>query len=193
MGPHALRAPISAAFCNAVTLALFFLSSVPMIIFIITVITRTTTNNNNNNNRATATRAREARAARTQAAAAAEAAAAAVDSVPEPEPKPEPKGPPASDPAAEPSTPARPPRQRPVQGARRAVPCEGCLRFALSGRSTGACYDAAVGSRCWRCASGHTCHPVPALIRPFAVRLVAALKAGDRPTVRRLRTAVRAL
>ncbi|RYO82157.1 hypothetical protein DL764_009652 [Monosporascus ibericus] len=153
------------------------------IIIAIIITTRTTTNNNSNNNRA----------ARAQAAAAAEAAAAAVDSVPEPEPELEPEGPPAPDPAAEPSTPARPPRQRPAQGARRAVPCKGCLRSALSGRFTGACYDAAVGSRCWRYASGHTYHPVPALIRPLAVRLVAALEAGDRPAVRRLRAAVRAL
>ncbi|RYP08854.1 hypothetical protein DL764_001651 [Monosporascus ibericus] len=156
------------------------------IIFIITVITRTTTTMPFRAQRAAAARVREARAARAQAAAAAEAAAAAVDSVPEPEPEPKPEGLPAPDPAAEPSTPARPPRQRPAQGARRAVPYKGYLRSALSGRSTGACYDAALLPLL-------TTDRSPALIRPLAVRLIAALKAGDRPAVRRLRAAVRAL
>ncbi|RYO89388.1 hypothetical protein DL764_008591 [Monosporascus ibericus] len=137
--------------------------------------------------RAAAARACEARAARAQAAAAAEAAAATVDSVPKPEPKPEPEGPPAPDPTTEPSTSARPPRQRPAQGARRAVPYKGCLRFALSGRSTGACYDAT------ELLPRLTTNRSPALIRPLTVRLVAAFEAGDRPAIRRLRAAMRAL
>ncbi|RYP90789.1 hypothetical protein DL770_003090 [Monosporascus sp. CRB-9-2] len=109
--------------------------------------------------RAAAARARAARAARAQsaaAAAAADAAAAAADAAPEPEPEESP----APAPNAAPETPARPPRTRPARGARCAVPCLGCLRFALAGRFTGKCFDAAVGSRCWRCTSGHTCTPV---------------------------------
>ncbi|RYP15033.1 hypothetical protein DL765_005977 [Monosporascus sp. GIB2] len=54
------------------------------------------------------------------------------------------------------ATPARPPRQRPARGVRRAEPYLGCLRLAFAGRSDGVCYEAAVRSRYWRCASGYT-------------------------------------
>ncbi|RYO74734.1 hypothetical protein DL764_010750 [Monosporascus ibericus] len=121
----------------------------------------TINNNNNNNNHAAAARARKARTARAQAAAAAtvaDAAAAAAGAVPGPEPElkdsPTPAFAPTPAPGTEPSTPACPPRQHPAQGVRHAVPCNGCLRSAVSGRFNGACYNAAVGSRCWRYADG---------------------------------------
>ncbi|RYP55411.1 hypothetical protein DL770_010925 [Monosporascus sp. CRB-9-2] len=100
--------------------------------------------------RAAAARVRAARATRAQSAAtaaaadAADATAAAADAAPEPEPEESP----APAPNAAPEIPARPPRTRPTRGACRAVPCLGCLRFALAGRFTGECFDAAVGSRC---------------------------------------------
>ncbi|RYP43671.1 hypothetical protein DL768_009789 [Monosporascus sp. mg162] len=155
--------------------------------------------------RAAAARARAVRAERLAAErAAAEAAAAAVE--PELEPEPERESTPAPGPEPEsaapappvPETPARPPRQRPASGARRAVPCLGCLRSALAGRSTGECFDAAVGSRCWRCASGHTCTPV--YVPPAPRELFPLLTTDRSPAVAsaaaemdRLRAAVRVL
>ncbi|RYP41465.1 hypothetical protein DL768_010491 [Monosporascus sp. mg162] len=140
------------------------------------------------------------------AEAAAAAAAAAADAAPPVR---------TSEPAARaaPETPRRTPRQRPAQGARRAEPCLGYLRSALAGCSNGVCFDAAVGSRCWRYAFGHTCTPVyilflfplelfplltadrsPANVRPLAVRLVKALKnEAPRRDIDRLRASIRVL
>ncbi|RYP55210.1 hypothetical protein DL768_000204 [Monosporascus sp. mg162] len=165
------------------------------IIITITTSTRTITTYTITSNmpfraqRAVAARARAVRAEQLAAERAAEAAAAA-ELEPEPErqstPAPVPPAPPA------PNTPARPPRQRPARGARRAEPCYGCLRSALAGRSTGECFDAAVGSRCWRYASGYTCTPVLANARPTAVRFVKALQNDAlRREVDRFRAAVR--
>ncbi|RYP20483.1 hypothetical protein DL767_009437 [Monosporascus sp. MG133] len=171
---------------------------ITIIIITITTTRTITTNTTNKNNmpsrtqRAAAARARAARAARAAAAAADAAADAAAAVAPEPEPEPEPDVSPAPAPPAAPA--ARPARVRPARGARRAVPCLGCLRSALAGRSSGECYDAAVGSRCWRCASGHTCTQVPAVARAAAVRFVEALENNaPRREVDRLRTAVRVL
>lgn len=71
----------------------------------------------------------------------------------------------------------------PAVGARRAVPCLGCLRSALAGRSAGSCFEQANpgrSKRCARCASGHQCLPVPALARRAATALVEALE-NDSP------------
>ncbi|RYP21595.1 hypothetical protein DL767_009235 [Monosporascus sp. MG133] len=147
-----------------------------IIIIIIIIITRTTITNTNNNNRATAARIRKARAARAAAASAAataDAAATAASAAPEPEPEPEVSPAPApSVTSAVPATPARPPRVRPARGACRTVPYLGCLRSAFAGRSTGECFAAAVGSRYWRYASGHTCTQIPAVTRSAAARLM---------------------
>ncbi|RYP44008.1 hypothetical protein DL768_009486 [Monosporascus sp. mg162] len=148
------------------------------IIIITTTASRTITNTTTNDNmpsraqRAAAARARAARAEqlaaeRTASAAADAAASAERESTPAPVPPAHTPEPPAPGRA---SIPARPPHQRPAQGARRTEPYLGCLRSALAGRSNGVCFDAAVGSRCWRCASG------PTNVRPFAVRLVKALE-----------------
>ena len=75
------------------------------------------------------------------------------------------------------SAPATP--SRPAQGALHADPCLGCLRSALAGRSNGQCHDATTGSRCWKCASGHVCAPVPVSVLPMARRLVASLVGGE--------------
>ncbi|RYP69858.1 hypothetical protein DL771_005869 [Monosporascus sp. 5C6A] len=81
--------------------------------------------------------------------------------------------------------PLRIPRTRLARGACRTVPCLGCLRSAFAGRSDGVCYDAVVGSRCWRYVSG------PVAARPAAVRLVEAFENGAFCCdVDRLRTAV---
>ncbi|OAF55178.1 hypothetical protein VC83_08404 [Pseudogymnoascus destructans] len=66
-------------------------------------------------------------------------------------------------------------------GARRAVACLGCVRSAVAGKSLGDCHDQpgaipGVG-RCWRCASGHSCMPVPAAVAPSAAALLAGLAA----------------
>jgi hypothetical protein len=45
------------------------------------------------------------------------------------------------------------------KGGVRAVPYLGCVRSALSGNSTGQCFDAPGSSRCWLCRSGHRCDP----------------------------------
>ncbi|RYP42739.1 hypothetical protein DL768_010268 [Monosporascus sp. mg162] len=166
------------------------------IIITITTSTRTITINTTTINRAAAARARAARAeqlaaertapAAADAAAATEAAAAAAasaerESTPAPVPPAHTPEPPAPGGA---STPARPPRQRPAQGARRAEPYLGCLRSALAGRSNGIYFDAAVGSRCWRCASGHTYVPVcvpPAPRELFLLLTVDRSPANVRP------------
>ncbi|KAF1938448.1 hypothetical protein EJ02DRAFT_22585 [Clathrospora elynae] len=50
---------------------------------------------------------------------------------------------------------------RGAPGALRVHPCLGCVRSALAGRSSGECFDqSGGGSRCFRCASGHSCVPV---------------------------------
>ncbi|RYP27091.1 hypothetical protein DL768_011338 [Monosporascus sp. mg162] len=87
-----------------------------------------------------------------------------------------------------PETPARPPRSRSARGKCRAVPCLGCLRSALAGCSTGECFDAAVGSRCWRCAFSF------ANVRPFVVRLVKVFEnEALRRDIDRLRASIRVL
>ena len=62
---------------------------------------------------------------------------------------------------------------------RRVDPCLGCVRSALAGKSTGACYNKAgkAGGRCVRCSAGHSCVAAPAALLPVARRLSAALKA----------------
>ncbi|KAI3326455.1 hypothetical protein HD806DRAFT_532087 [Xylariaceae sp. AK1471] len=84
------------------------------------------------------------------------------------------------------------PRTRPAPAAVRPVPCAGCLASALAGRSDGECRDAERGSRCWRCASGHQCVPIPAHVLPFAQRFLVALQANPASAeVKNLRAATR--
>ncbi|KAF2970749.1 hypothetical protein GQX73_g2826 [Xylaria multiplex] len=74
-------------------------------------------------------------------------------------------------------------RKRPDQGARRAVPCLPCVLSALRGASTGECHDASRGSRCWKCASGHSCKPLPPHALPVVRRFLAeavACKANEK-------------
>ena len=63
-------------------------------------------------------------------------------------------------------------RERPASsGQLRQVPCLGCVRSALRGRSDGLCYDTVGGgTRCWRCASGHSCVRLYVLI--LSLRLI---------------------
>ncbi|KAI1127015.1 hypothetical protein F5Y10DRAFT_243704 [Nemania abortiva] len=87
-------------------------------------------------------------------------------------------------------------RARPEAGARRAVPCDACLRSAVSGKSRGvACYDSATSSRCQRCINGHACHDLKPHLVPVAVRLVDGLEANSltKRQITMLRGAARAL
>ena len=76
------------------------------------------------------------------------------------------------------STPSRSPR-KPVaaraQGARRAVPCVGCVRSAIAGRSSGECFDnKSGGNRCFRCSSGHICRALPTAAAAICTKFVNA-------------------
>jgi hypothetical protein len=76
------------------------------------------------------------------------------------------------------STPSKSPRKTfppRAQGARRAVPCAGCVRSAIAGRSTGECFDnKSGGDRCFRCASGHTCRALPSAAASACIKFVDA-------------------
>ncbi|KAH8598600.1 hypothetical protein B0O99DRAFT_738803 [Bisporella sp. PMI_857] len=80
---------------------------------------------------------------------------------------------------------------------RRVDPCLGCVRSALAGKSTGACYNRAgkAGGRCVRCSAGHSCVAAPAALLPVARRLSAALEATPvvKSRVNKLRGALRVL
>ncbi|KAL7624409.1 hypothetical protein AAE478_005973 [Parahypoxylon ruwenzoriense] len=85
-------------------------------------------------------------------------------------------------------------RARPDPAGLRDTPCMGCLRSALAGRSTGQCYDTVGnGSRCWRCASGHSCLPVPEGVTSMARNFVSARVSGDQQAIRKYAPLVRAL
>ncbi|KAF1945178.1 hypothetical protein EJ02DRAFT_451744, partial [Clathrospora elynae] len=108
--------------------------------------------------------------------------------------------PPPADPPATPSPepPARsslspPSSRRGAPGALRVHPCLGCVRSALAGRSSGECFDqSGGGSRCFRCASGHSCVPASALAAPIAAKFLAALQGGaPESQLRKLRIALR--
>ncbi|KAK6583082.1 hypothetical protein PZA11_004158 [Diplocarpon coronariae] len=44
----------------------------------------------------------------------------------------------------------------------RNIPCEGCVRSFLAGKSAGVCFNSTVGVRCFRCAKGgHACQELP--------------------------------
>jgi hypothetical protein len=96
-----------------------------------------------------------------------------------PAPPAAPAAPPPAPPAAPPvAPPVARPVARPPRGALRAISCARCIRSALAGRSTGECHDAVgAGQRCWNCASGHKCEPLPAAVQALAALLVAALVA----------------
>ncbi|KAF1945181.1 hypothetical protein EJ02DRAFT_59430 [Clathrospora elynae] len=94
-----------------------------------------------------------------------------------------------------PSSPPLPPSSscRGVPGALQVHPCLGCVRSALAGRSYGECFDQlGGGSRCFRCASGHSCVPVSAPAAPIAAKFLAALQGGvSESQLKKLRTALR--
>uniref|UniRef100_A0A8H7K634 Uncharacterized protein n=1 Tax=Bionectria ochroleuca TaxID=29856 RepID=A0A8H7K634_BIOOC len=63
-------------------------------------------------------------------------------------------------------------------GKARKVPCEGCVRSCLAGKQkevgdNGACFDTLPRSkRCYKCASGHTCKPIPPVAFKAAMRFL---------------------
>ncbi|KAI2463088.1 hypothetical protein F4781DRAFT_146192 [Annulohypoxylon bovei var. microspora] len=72
-------------------------------------------------------------------------------------------------------------RDRPARAERRDEPCLGCTNSALAGRSTGECFNTVGnGSRCWRCASGHSCYALPKDVVRWAKSLVVARIADNR-------------
>ena len=59
-------------------------------------------------------------------------------------------------------------------------PCVGCVRSAIGGRSNGECHENALGGdRCWRCASGHRCVPVPVHARRICRQFLEARRSGN--------------
>ncbi|KAF1935086.1 hypothetical protein EJ02DRAFT_439461 [Clathrospora elynae] len=105
-------------------------------------------------------------------------------------------------PAAPPATPlpkppapsslSPPSSRRGAPGTLRVHPCLGCVRSALAGRSSGECFDqSGGGSRCFQCASGHSCIPASALAAPIAAKFLALLQ-GSAPELqlRKLRIAL---
>ncbi|KAI1827859.1 hypothetical protein F4861DRAFT_535687 [Xylaria intraflava] len=82
----------------------------------------------------------------------------------------------------------------PSRGARRTVPCQGCILSAVSGSSSGACHDASSGPRCAQCAPESICQPTAPHVIPVALRLVAAIEAkAEQREINDLRAAVRVL
>ncbi|KAI0448341.1 hypothetical protein F5B21DRAFT_510256 [Xylaria acuta] len=89
----------------------------------------------------------------------------------------------------------RRPRQVVGSGATRETPCLRCVRSALRGRSHGVCEEVAGdGSRCVRCAHGHSCQELPADARRASRALRDALVArAPAARIAALRTTVRTL
>ncbi|CRK16789.1 hypothetical protein BN1708_011841 [Verticillium longisporum] len=87
-------------------------------------------------------------------------------------------------PVAPPAKRAAKPR---VRGNIRKVPCLGCLKSCLAGKQTetganGACYDLEPkGSRCYKCASGHSCKPIPVGAFKPAMKFLAARDKNNKP------------
>ncbi|KAI1435256.1 hypothetical protein GGR50DRAFT_331303 [Xylaria sp. CBS 124048] len=84
------------------------------------------------------------------------------------------------------------PRRRPARGALREEPCMACLKSAIAGRSSGECHDAVSNSgyRCWRCASGGRCQPIPEPLRRPGLEFVHMLQ-QDPPLPRKVIAAAR--
>lgn len=81
----------------------------------------------------------------------------------------------------------RPPAKKPAPELRRAIPCLGCAKSALSGKGDGECFDfvpvkkTVHKEKCERCAkSNHKCEPCPAVAIPFARRLTMACQDGTK-------------
>ncbi|ATY59745.1 hypothetical protein A9K55_003652 [Cordyceps militaris] len=74
----------------------------------------------------------------------------------------------------------RPPAKKPAPELRRAIPCLGCAKSALSGKGDGECFDfvpvkkTVHKEKCERCAkSNHKCEPCPAEESMFRTALRA--------------------
>jgi hypothetical protein len=76
------------------------------------------------------------------------------------------------------STPSKSPRKTfppRAQGTCQAVPCAGCVRSAIAGRSTSKCFNNKSGEdRCFRCASRHTCQALPSAAAFACIKFVNA-------------------
>ncbi|GAB1312685.1 hypothetical protein MFIFM68171_02895 [Madurella fahalii] len=82
-----------------------------------------------------------------------------------------------------------------TRGERRSEACLGYVLSALSGRSSGACYDkVGGGNRYFRCSAGKKCEPLPAIAVPWAAKLTAAIEANESgPKIRSYWTTLRML
>ncbi|KAF3031397.1 hypothetical protein E8E12_000553 [Didymella heteroderae] len=112
-------------------------------------------------------------------------------------------GAPAPPPASSPAAPPTPPR--PAPGARRLVPCAYCVdallaRSSATRSSAALCVDNSASGRrskrCFRCASGHSCKPLPEVLEPLGIELVEELvRSGGTttPRVTELRGAIRTM
>ncbi|KAL2277528.1 hypothetical protein FJTKL_15365 [Diaporthe vaccinii] len=82
-------------------------------------------------------------------------------------------------------------------GAQQDIPCLPCLKSALGGRSSGACFELAGAKRanhCARCSSGHKCYRLPSAVRAAARELVSLLEAkADKKEIAKARSDVREL
>uniref|UniRef100_A0A8H7NF04 Uncharacterized protein n=1 Tax=Bionectria ochroleuca TaxID=29856 RepID=A0A8H7NF04_BIOOC len=67
-----------------------------------------------------------------------------------------------------------------VKGSQRFVPCLGCLKSCLGGKQVprqprGGCFDLKpAGKRCFLCASGHSCVPIPPMAYKAAMKYLSA-------------------
>ncbi|KAI2620471.1 hypothetical protein GGR54DRAFT_639503 [Hypoxylon sp. NC1633] len=68
---------------------------------------------------------------------------------------------------------------RPGKAEERDIPCQRCLYSAFHGHSLGECHDAqGKGARCYECAPGYMCHPIPEEAVPNVRRYLTALRSG---------------
>jgi hypothetical protein len=72
------------------------------------------------------------------------------------------------------------------EGAHREEPCLGCLKSALAGKSNGDCFENIknnkITARCYKCASGHTCLPIPRSVLPAAKECLVLISRGWKST-----------